>query len=301
MTEQNKLQPAELKDQLADLTETMQRENINFSPEMQKYFDGTLAVLTDKMAKGEMPTRNELDEFIGKIKEWIENEKFIQIDMSKSYDEMADTLDNYGYIDKRPDKVSVLKAIRDLGPEMLERIRKFKRPTILITPAGDLASKIQKLDANKKYKNKSGKQENTYFNKSVNDYLWGSAPTKLTVTIVDGAPEMQQLPADKVKLNNEQKHTYLAKEYNKLGMRMITAQEYAMLAQKSLRSYEQTKNPDEIIDQQTITILNADHLTDLNQVLCVYWLSSFRLFRFDWGRPDAQDGTFRGRPSVQVL
>jgi len=78
MTEQNKLQPVELKDQLADLTETMQREDIKLSPEMQKYFDETLGGLTDKMAKGEMPTRKELDEFIRIIKEYIEKERLIK-------------------------------------------------------------------------------------------------------------------------------------------------------------------------------------------------------------------------------
>jgi len=71
MTEQNKLQQGELTDQLTDLTETMQRENIKFSPEMQKYFDETLARITDKMEKGQMPTRSELYEFKNKIKIWI--------------------------------------------------------------------------------------------------------------------------------------------------------------------------------------------------------------------------------------
>jgi len=75
MTEKTQSQQ-EITTQLADLTETMQRENIKFSPEMQKYFDETLAELTDKMAKGKMPLKKELDEFIKTIKTFIENEIF---------------------------------------------------------------------------------------------------------------------------------------------------------------------------------------------------------------------------------
>jgi len=75
MTEKNTIQSTELKDQLAEITETMKRENIEFSPEMKAYFDENLARLTNGMAKGIMPTKKHLDEFISNIKEWIEMPK----------------------------------------------------------------------------------------------------------------------------------------------------------------------------------------------------------------------------------
>ena len=185
-----------------------------------------------------------------------------------------------------------------LGPEMLKNISKFNRPTILMTPKGDLASKIQKLDANKKYTN----QNETYFKESPSDELWGPNTTKFSVSIVDGAPEMPRLPADKVGLDNEHKHKYLTEEYKKLGMKMISAQQYAMLAQKSLRSYEKgTQEEDEIIDKKTLTYLNAEHLTDLQKVPYANWFSGVRKFFFRWYGPDIQVDRFRGRPSVQVL
>ena len=74
-----------------------------------------------------------------------------------------------------------------------------------------------------------------------------------------------------------------------------------MLAQKSLRSYEQSKKTDEIIDQNTITILNADHLTDLQKGPCAYWSSGIRGFDFHWRTPDNQHDDVRGRHSVQVM
>jgi len=222
--------------------------------------------------------------------------------LQKSYDEMVDTLVNFGYIDKVPHKKipskrNVMRAILNLGPEMLKNIGKFNRPTIIMTPQVDLTAMKEKLDQNKKFPN----QGNTYFEEPPNDPLWGATPTKFSVSIVAGAPEMPQLPADKVDLKNEEKHKYLTEEYNKLGMRMITAHEYAMLAQKSLRSYEQSQKADEIIDQNTATYLNAEHLTDLQKVPYAYWDSGYREFYFDWFSPDPQIDSCRGRPSVQVL
>jgi len=162
-------------DRLADLTGTMQREKIEFSPEMKKYFDERLAQFTEQMTKGKMPIKKELDEFIEKLKNWMKmskkfREKYPSIEamdarslelitkmkLEENYDEMTDTLQNYGYTDKIPDWQTVMKAIMNLGPEMLKRIKKFNRPTILMTPKGDLASKIQKLDSNKKYKDENG-------------------------------------------------------------------------------------------------------------------------------------------------
>lgn len=290
-----------LAEKLADLQETMERENIKLSPEMSAYLKKHVEPVQGKLLRGE-PVYPKDMEFIEEVKTWLENEKFIQKDMTKSYDEMADTLDNYGYADKRPDKETVLKAIRDLGPEMIERIRKFNRPTIIMTPKGDLASKIQKLDANKKYTDANGQQDETDFQEPPSDALWGPNTTNFSVSIVDGVPEMPKLPADKVDLTNNKKHKYLCEEYKKLGIKMISAREYAMLAQKSLRAYEKGgQNKDEIIDKNNYTYLNADHLTNLKKVPYARWFSVIRGFDFRWDGPAFRDDLAHGRPSVLVL
>jgi len=202
-----------------------------------------------------------------------------------------------------------MAAIIQLGPEMHEKIFRFGKPTILMTPAGDLNSKKIKIDGNKKYSNAQGGQEKTYFPDAEppTDALWGPPPARLKVTIVDEAAEMPQLPSDVVQMDWEHRHRWMTADYKKKGMKMITSHEYAMLAQKSLRSYELAKtipgkNPeDEIIDRSTVTAFNGEHLTDLQKVPFGSWYSDFREFRFNWGFPDTAFGYLRSRPSVQVL
>jgi len=236
-----------------------------------------------------------------------EQREKLMINLEKSYDEMKDTLDNYGWTDKIPDKKTVMAAIAKLKPDVLKNIGKFGKPTLLMTPAGDLAYKKAKIDGKKKYSNAQGQQSDTYFDPLPADALWGPPPAKFKVTIVDGAAEMPQLPDDIVQTDWEHRHRWLTEEYKKKGMKMITGHEYAMLAQKSLHSYELAKtvpgkNPeDEIIDKNTVTTFNGEHLTDLQKVPYGYWLSVFREFHFDWFNPGTTYGYLRSRPSVQVL
>jgi hypothetical protein len=229
--------------------------------------------------------------------------------MDQSYDEMIDTLKDYKYpMDKVPDKKTVQKAIIKLGPEMLKKIKKFGKPTLLITPAVDLEFMKNKIDENKKYANANGELQNdTYFDPAPNNALWGLKPGKLKVTIVDGISEMPQLPANVVQMDWEHRHKYLTDEYKKQKMEMISSYEYAMLAQRSLKSFEKAKNDpnrtpeDEIIDKNTFTVFNGGHLTDLQKVPSGNFDSVGRLFRFSWSFPRIQPAYLRSRPSVQVL
>ena len=226
---------------------------------------------------------------------------------TNGYNEMVDTLQNYGYSDQIPGKARVMTAINNLGPEMLARICKFGRPTLLMTPVGDLASKTGRIDGNKKYANAGGPQGQTYFGEAAGSPLWGPPPTKFKITIVDGMPEMPQLSEEVVKMDWKHRHKHLTQEYAEKGMKMITSYEYAMLASKSLRSYEKAKshgspNPeDEIIDKNTYTVFNSEHLTELKKVPCGVWASGLRGFAFAGDGPDFQRDRLRSRPSVQVL
>jgi len=60
----------ELTAQLAEITETIQREKVELTPEVKKYFDKNLKKLTDKLAKKEPIFRKDLA-FIEKIKRWV--------------------------------------------------------------------------------------------------------------------------------------------------------------------------------------------------------------------------------------
>jgi hypothetical protein len=62
-------------DQLADLTETMQRGEITLTPEVKKYFDEQMKKFTEQMSNGKMPNKKELKAFIIKIKRWIKMPK----------------------------------------------------------------------------------------------------------------------------------------------------------------------------------------------------------------------------------
>jgi len=81
--EQNPTQH-EITAQLADLNETMQREKVELTPEVKRYFNENLARLTDKLAKNEHVYINDL-EFIENIKKWIK--------MSKPYREKLPSIE----------------------------------------------------------------------------------------------------------------------------------------------------------------------------------------------------------------
>jgi len=297
MTEQNKLQPAELKDQLAEITETMQRERVEFSPEIQKYFDEEMARFTELMANGQMPIKKDLDEFIGKIKLYVENEKFIQRDMSKSYDEMVYTLNSYGYKDKRPDKETVLNAIRELGPEMIQNIRGFIWPKIIMTPKVTLASMKAKIDNNKKFPD----QKDVFFQETPLSELWGNQPDAFTVSVVEGAITLPQLPSDIRNLTLGEKYQYLYEDYKKRGMKMISTREYMMLLQQFLPTYRFSKNKINVLDFYDATILNCDHLKEIEMIPYGFWHPEDEKYKLLRDPPQTQEESFNSRPSVKVM
>ena len=304
----------ELTAQLTEITETMQRERIEFTPEIQSFFEEELAKLNDKLAKGEPVYRKDLD-FIEKLKQWIKmpkelREKYSSIEamqagsielatemlLAKSYDEMADTLRDFEYTDKIPAKQKVMEAIYNLGPEMLKKISEFKLPTIIMTPPVKLNKMKKYLDKNKKYPD----QKDTHFGLPPDDPLWGATPTRFSVSIVDGAPKINQLPGSNY---IGEYYDFLAEEYKKNGFRMITASEYMMLAQKSLRSYEHKHNPDEIIDKTLFTTLelSKNKISELEQIPVASWSNSLHRFEFTWAQPDNEINTLSGRPSIQIM
>ena len=76
MTGKNKQQletaGSTLQEQLAEITETMQRDKVELTPDVKKYFDENMEKFMDQMAKGQMPVKKELDEFIDNLKSTFE-------------------------------------------------------------------------------------------------------------------------------------------------------------------------------------------------------------------------------------
>jgi hypothetical protein len=313
---------------LQEMQTEMAKEKIELSPEMKKYLAENLEKIHAKLKKGEPIYQKDL-EFIEDIKFWLSmpkgfRQKFPSMEavkgaginkeiietmkkLDKDYDAMIDTLDNFGYMDKVPDKETVMQAICDLGIEMIEKIGKFGKPTLLITPAVDLEFMRKKIDGNKKCANAAGAQGETFFQEPPANPLWGPKPANLKVTIVDGMPKMPQLPPNVVQMDWGHRHKYLTDEYKKQKMKMISSYEYAMLVQRSLRSFEKVKNDpnknaeDEIIDKNIYTVFNGDHLTDLQKVPYGNFNSVFLEFNFRWDYPNDRDAFLRSRPSVQVF
>jgi hypothetical protein len=329
MPENPQVQSEQIVKDLQEMQAEMAKEKIELSPEMKKYLAENLGAVQDKLANREPIFQKDL-EFVGDIRLWLSmpkvlREKYPSIEALKlaginkeivqtmkkldiSYDEMIDTLDDNGYTDKVPNKETVMDAVFNLGIEMIKKIGKFGKPTLLVTPAVNLKFMKNKIDVNKKYANANGKLQNdTFFDPAPNDALWGPKQRKLKVTIVDGMPAMPQLPVNVVQMDWEHKHKYLTDEYKKQGMKMITSYEYAMLAQRSLRSFQKAKNDpnknpeDEIIDKNTITTFNGEHLMDLKEVPYGHFNPDTCRFSFFWYDSDLQDNDLRSRPSVQVM
>ena len=174
MTEKNAIQPGELKDQLAEITETMQRERIEFSPEMKKYFDETLAKITDKMVKGQMPVKSELEVFIKTIKEYIEKEKFLR-ELEQQYQKRLETGAYFELYDKDNPVVEGIdgrqypaptwdEIKQVITPKHVEKVKKYiKNPMILVVPiAMPLEKFAEKVGAKKGKMKKPGKVEKSY-------------------------------------------------------------------------------------------------------------------------------------------
>jgi len=77
MTKQNELQPGDIIKGLQDIKETMKGEKFKLSPEMRKFLNEKLAIVTDKLAKNEPIYHRDLW-FIEEIKEWVSNERLIR-------------------------------------------------------------------------------------------------------------------------------------------------------------------------------------------------------------------------------
>ncbi len=219
--------------------------------------------------------------------------------LEESYAHMKDTLESYGYqeyLAQLPSTEGLRAYVLKLTPVQLHAISKMGKPTVLVCTPDTLEEKKNKLDTKKKYKN----QGDTYFEKLTTDKLWGTPPTKLTISIIDGQSEMPQLPEQMVKKNWGERYTYMQKEYKKQGLKMISASQYANFAMERLRACEKSKDSEEeIIDSNTVTAFEGD-LTKIQKIPFGSWISLNREFNFLWNSPEPGGAYLRFRPAVEV-
>jgi len=143
----------EITAQLAEIHETMKREKIELSPEMQKYFNETLARFTEGMTSGEMPVKKDLDEFIKTIKEYIENERFLK-DLEVQYQKRLETGAYFELYDKDNPVVEGIDGKKYPAPtwdeikqvithKHVEKVKKYiKNPMLLVVP---IAMPLEKI------------------------------------------------------------------------------------------------------------------------------------------------------------
>jgi hypothetical protein len=152
----------------------------------------------------------------------------------------------------------------DLDPEKVKEILKMQKPTLLVVPKNSFKTKINSINAHKKFPH----QEDSYVNPYPDSpYRTVFSPDKIVISVVDGEPHMPHIQGiasdsawpDRKKMFME----YLTAK----GMRLINIHEIAVLMQRSLREYQQNGNDESKIvdfylpdsDDNTDTCLGNDY------------------------------------------
>ena len=204
-------------------------------------------------------------------------------------------------------KIKTLKAILaevvKLGPEKIKEIAQFAKPTLLVIPQNAFMDKKAAMDANPKYENQN---ETFVWTDAGAPFETVKPMAKTVISIVDGAQHMPHIDGIPSDLRFDQRRAKFKEHYQRKNMKLISANEYAMLMQRSLREYQKTENDtSEIVDfyetsNDTITCLDDADLTNSSLVAYGYFNAERRKVYFFAFDPDITHEDLRGRPSVQV-
>jgi hypothetical protein len=228
--------------------------------------------------------------------------------LEESYDNTVETLKDFGFTDRLPSKKRVMSDVKSLGLDMLEKISKFNKPIVVITPKGTFADKIDAINAHKIMPG----QTDVFFDEDnclpKNHEIWGPPKTKMIVSIVDGIETMPPAEFIAGAMNSYQRVEKYREEYRKDGFELVTPQEYAIMMMKSLKNGPLLDVMDfnfgETVDPEgAYTALDYQHSTD-NLLPVAYWeLNSEIKDGIDFMGAHILDGSdyLRCRPSVQVL
>lgn len=228
-------------------------------------------------------------------------EKAKLIDMAQGYDEaakLAELMDPNVTIKPLNE---VLVSILQFSPTKLKEIAQFGKPILLITPENTFLNKVQRIDENKKYQG----QEDSYVSvNSDSPFETVKDQPNVSISIVDSTPRMPHIDGISEESRFDMRKELFKKHYEKKGMRLISAHEYAVLMQRSLCEYEKTGSSDtsKILDFDiTMTCLDDEYLSDSPLVACGCFSSKIRRVRLTAYDPDATVADLRGRPSVQIM
>ena len=231
-------------------------------------------------------------EFVGQISPELSPQELLKR-LGDSYEEMIKTLDAFGYQEAPPTRESVIHAIANLDPEKLAEIAKFGKPTVVMTPPGDFASRVHKINSHLKMP----KQHPTLCDLVSTHALWAPVLTAWMVTIVDGVDAMPQPSYITDDLKVGPKMDKYEEEFAKKNLDVMSCHEGAMLMMQSLRL---GKPLDDMESTNSVTYYSRKHLTKGSGVPYGCWHSMDHHVTFR-GAGLGEKGSTRCRPSVRVL
>jgi len=214
--------------------------------------------------------------------------------LEQTYDEMKATLTAFGFKETPPSKKQVMDAIAALAPSKLEQIMQFGKPTFLITPPGDFASKVKAMNDHRTMPS----QNSTYSSPAPSDQVWGSGSAKMLVTVVDGLDAMPEPSFITNDLSIGEKMEKYEEDFANRKVDMMSCQEGAMLIMQSLNRGQPV---DDNNSTETATYFSRKHLPKGSAVPYGYWDSNTHQIYFFRNDPDVKRVSLRCRPSVRVL
>lgn len=198
----------------------------------------------------------------------------------------------------------VMTAILTLGPAILKEIANFGQPTLLVVPKNPFAEKIDAMNSNRKYKNQA---KTDVDNKTNSPFQPVYTSAKTIISIVDGAQHMPHITGIALDSRYDERKRKFKEHYSSKGLRLITAYEYAILMQRSLRDYQKNgEDVNKIVDfyqskGDTVTCLDDECLTGSSFVAFAYFRTGDNRVCFNADDPASVSARLRGRPSAQVL
>jgi len=234
-------------------------------------------------------------------------EKLKAIVSFRSYKEAVETAKELDPTIKPPAFKQIIKKIKALGPEMLQKIATVMgKPELIIVPPKSLREIAAAIDKNRHYEDQG--ECHLY-----EEYEWSNGADRVGVSIVDMQQYPETVPGQQPdqQLANEQLH--ICEEYFvEQGMHLLHDYEYAVAMQRSLRAYKKAieageENPGKyIIDfygkpRETSTIFNHKHINKYKKVAVGFFYPDTRWVRFSWTYAGDRYDVLRGRGSVQVM
>jgi len=190
-----------------------------------------------------------------------------------------------------------LAELNSWSPERIaEVLSEMEKPTLNIVTANSFEEKVAQMNRNKHYED----QNDVYVAQGDDEpYHAVKSPKKARAYLDDGMPKKKQIKGAPITL--EARREFELKRTGDKNLDLVGPHRSASLIQQSLIEAEQTGDNSKIIDFDTATVLNPKNLTGSKFVAYADFPPDSREVRFDSYNPYYEDGSIRGRASVQVL